>query len=224
LAKRTFKEAVAEGAVCPIVVWGVKVQFDAFNCWSRDKAYDLLLYHNSGFNALVKEISDNIIPGAFQTLIFCDEKKQIDLMNLFVTSGVPAIAQRLKPDERRAVFADMVSGKTKRCIATDIFSTGVTFPDLRVICNAASGASGISSTQKPGRLAQVRPGKVCGYLVDFVWEANGYRPEDLEDRSFDRASNAWSWLVRDSEARFKTYEALGYDVKFVENYEEIKIV
>jgi len=221
LARRTYLEAVAEGAICPIKVWMIKVSFSEFRCHNRDLAYRQLIYQNQGFNQLVKAISTDVVPGSYQTIIFADEKKQIELMNTFVQSGVQAVASKMKTTERRELFGRMVRGEIKRCIATDIFSTGVTFPDLRVIVNACGGGGGITSTQKPGRLAEVRPDKVCGHVIDFAFECDQYPGEYL--KRIDARDAPWKFVVNDSRARLKVYQENGYDVNVVDAIEEIKI-
>jgi superfamily II DNA or RNA helicase len=223
LAKRTFREAVVEGAICNITVFMLRMQFDPTPIYSRDSAYQSLLYNNSDFNSLVQKLTDEIIPKDFQTIIFADEIRQISLINRLIDSGVQAVAKRMTPNERRALFAKMVSGEIKRCVSTEILSVGVTFPDLKVVVNACAGGSGIASTQKPGRLAQCRPGKISGFLVDFKWMATGYDLEDIQDSNFDRSSQQWSWLCKDSAARLESYNKLGYTVKEIDSIEEIKI-
>ena len=223
LAEKTYTQAVQEGAICPIKVWMVRLAFEPYRCTSRDQAYSQLLYKNLGFNDLVKQISDFIIPADFQTIVFADEVKQIDLMNTFVTSGIPACAKKMTTKGRNELFGKMVRNEIKRCIATDIFSTGVTFPDIRVIINAASGGSGIVSTQKVGRMAQCRPGKTFGHMIDFLWEPEGLTTEQLESREFDRNSNQWSNVCRDSRERLRVYQEVGYTIQHVSDINEIKI-
>jgi superfamily II DNA or RNA helicase len=221
LARRTYLEAVVEGAICPIKVWMLKVGFPEFNVYDRDKAYRQLIYQNQEFNKLIKAISDNIVPEGYQTIIFADEKKQIELMNTFVSSGVQAVACKMKTAERKDLFGRMVRGEIKRCIATDIFSTGVTFPDVRCLINAGGGGGGITSTQKPGRLAEVRPNKTCGHVIDFLFECEQYPGESL--KSVDARNAPWKFVVNDSRARLAVYQNNGYDVNVVESIEEIKI-
>ena len=224
LARRTFSDAVAEGAICPIVCFMVRVEFSPFECWNRDGAYRSLIYKSPSFNALVKDIADNHIPADYQTLVFADEVKQVDLMSTFMADGVPAYAKNMKPAERRALFDGMAQNKIKRCVATDIFSTGVTFSDLRAMINATAGGANISSVQRAGRLAEIRPGKVAGFLIDFDWQATGYTVESLDDRDFDKSNNAWYWVVKDSTARMNAYRDLGYTVNCIESLDQIKII
>lgn len=220
LARRTYQEAVAEKAICPIKVWMLKMKFPRFEEFNRDRAYRRLVFLNQDFNAIVKQIVDQQIPRDFQTIIFADEVEQIELFNTFVTEGVPAVAGKMKKTERNDLFGKMVRNEIKRCIATDIFSTGVTFPELRAIVNSASGGSGITATQKPGRLAEVRPNKTFGHVVDFLWECNEF-PEDLQ--GVDNRREAWKAVVQDSRSRLEVYRNNGYDVEIVGEIADIKI-
>ena len=139
-------------------------------------------------------------------------------MSKFVASSEVAIAGRMTKAERKDMFTLMQSDDIKRCICTDIYAQGVTFPDLRVMINASGGGGHIASTQKPGRLAQVRPGKTCGYLIDFLFEC-----VDGEDEHGQQVTSAWSHVVRDSAARRKQYKTLGYDVQIVDSITDIKL-
>ncbi len=220
LARRTYQEAVAEKAICPIKVWMLKMRFPRFKEQNRDKAYRRLVFMNPDFNAIVKQIADLQIPRDYQTIVFADEVEQIELFNTFVTEGVPAVAGKMKKTERNDLFTKMVGNEIKRCIATDIFSTGVTFPELRAIINAASGGSGITATQKPGRLAEIRPNKTYGHVVDFLWECDDC-PGDLKD--IDSREDAWKVVVQDSKSRLEVYRNNGYDIEVVSEIDDIKI-
>ena len=124
----------------------------------------------------------------------------------------------MKIKERRETFSRMVENSIKRCVCTGVYSQGVTFPDLRVMINASGGGGSISSTQKPGRLAQIRPDKDCGYLIDFKFECTN--PTDIITT---RNDSAWQMVVRDSKARIKQYHELGYEVQEVDSLSEIEL-
>ena len=218
LSKITFREAVKEEAICDIKVFMVKVPFEHFPAAKRDTAYNRLVYKNQNFFSIIQEVSKTIIPEEWQTLIFIDQKKQADLMAKFVTSSEVAIAGRMTKAGRKEMFEAMQANEIKRCICTDIYAQGVTFPDLRVLVNAAGGGGHIASTQKPGRLAQVRPGKARGYLVDFLFEC-----VDGEDEHGQTVHSAWNHVVRDCAARMKQYKTLGYDVQVVDSITEITL-
>ena len=204
LVQKTFPEAVAAGAVCPITVYLLKVPFTPRAARTRDLAYRYTMYENELFNQTIKSMLDQVVPLDWQTLVFIDERKQGQLLNLLVTDGVVAIASEMSAAQRKSNFAGMADGSILRGIATMIYSTGVTFPDLRVIINAAGGGGNISSTQKPGRLAQIRPGKLCGYVIDFILDPQGSHDAQVQQ------------VVRDCWARHKAYVANGYDVRVVD--------
>jgi superfamily II DNA or RNA helicase len=211
LGRRTFKEAVKEEAICDIKVFMMRIPFSSFHYSKRDTAYSRLLYKNETFFQLVREISSTIIPKEWQTIIFIDQKKQADFMSLFIENSETVIAGRMTKKQRQETFERMRVGEIKRCICTDVYAQGVTFPDLRVMVNASGGGGSISSVQKPGRLAQIRPGKTCGYLVDFLFEP-------LEEETGKRNP-----VVSDSWSRHKKYKSLGYDISIVDKISDIEL-
>ncbi len=215
LAEKTFKEAVTETAICPIVVYMVRMKYAPFPAFTRDQAYKKVIYRNESFNAMIQKISSQLLPADWQSMIFVDEIKQADLMKLMVEDGVVAVASRMDKDERKQKFDDMVANRTKRCICTDIYATGITFPDLRVIINAAGGGGSITSTQKPGRLAQMRPGKAAGYLIDFMFL------HDREGVHYPKM-NEWKALANDSYARLTNYKKIGFEVRLVSDLASIQ--
>lgn len=212
LARKTFKEAVQEGAICPIRVYLLPMQFALQGEWTRDKAYRALIYQNQKFVEMVQTLCWNHIPTDWQTLVFVDEKKQASLVAGLVENSAVAVASGLSTKERRDLFNRMVRNEIKRCVATDIFSTGVTFPDLRVVINAAGGGGSITGTQKPGRLAQNRPGKKRGYLVDFIWQP--------ADPRYEYSPGVWR-VALDAKARREVYERNGYEVVEVKDVKHL---
>jgi superfamily II DNA or RNA helicase len=216
LAERTYAEAVAEGAICPITVFMLKVPFVPWPCFNRDSAYRELIYRSNAFNSLVQRVSTEVIPTDWQSIIFIDEIKQADLMQKLVDDGVIAVASRMNRAQREEMYQRMVTAEIKRCMATDIYATGLTFPDLRVMINAAGGGGAITSTQKPGRLAQVRPGKKAGYVIDFLFE-----PKQIPDMP---VRDDWRSVVIDCNARLNNYKKAGFDVRVIADVSEIKLV
>ena len=83
------------------------------------------------------------------------------------------------------------SGELKKLIATNIFSEGVNFVHLKYLIRADGETSKISSTQIPGRLSRLCPGKDCAYLFDFV---DHFSP----------------WAYQRSVVRFKDYIQAGW--------------
>ena len=217
LAERTYAEAVAEGSICPITVFFVRVKVPVDEYYhDRDVAYNRLLFKNKSVASFVSRICHEILPEDWQTLIFISHEKQADLYLKSVGEvGTIAMAKKLKPKERDDLFARMQSGEVKRCIATNIYAQGVTFSDMRVMINCEGGGNNTSAIQKPGRLAEIRPGKKMGLVVDFMFDDDGWLEENKGKRP------AWHNLVRDSLARKEAYEEKGYDVVVVENQAEL---
>lgn len=215
LVEKTFREAVAEQAICPIKVFIIKVPFTPFKVKKRDHAYRTLLHRNEVYNQLVKYISDHVIPPDWQTLIFIDELKQADLLNLFIVEGQIAAACRMTEKERREMFTRVSQNEVKRVICTDIYATGVTIPEIRCIVNAAGGGGSITSTQKPGRLAEIKPGKQAGYLIDFLFKNT--------DSGQPQAS-AWKAVVNDCYSRIETYKKNGYEIVIVDHPQKIELL
>lgn len=214
LAEKTFREAVAEGAICPITVYFLKIPFIPWDCKKRESAYRHLLYKNNAFNDTVRQVLQSAVPRDWQTIIFVDEIKQADLINKMVEEGVVCVAERMNRDQREETYKKMVNSEILRCIATDIYATGLTFPDLRVMINTAGGGGAITSTQKPGRLAQVRPNKKAGYVVDFLFDPC---QEPMSGHGQD-----WQAVVRDGFARMNNYKKAGFDVRVVSRIEDIQ--
>lgn len=230
LAERTFQEAVTEGAICPIIVWVVKVPFHAFKPYNRLAAYRHLLLRNRDISQMAGYVCNEIIPADWQTLLFISEAKQADMVKGFIHNGEVAIAGRMNAGVRKEVFNRMVTGDVKRCISTNIYGQGVTFPDLRCMVNLAMGGGSITGVQKPGRLAQMRPGKRAGHVIDFVFE--GIKKSQGGGTFWDEYGNlheqqeAWNYgklVEADGRKRIQVYEDLGYTVKYVNSLNEIKL-
>ena len=170
---------------------------------------------------MVREIAKNKIPADWQTLVFIDQKKQADEMSEAIEDCEIAIASRLKVKERKELFEKMANNEVKRCVATSIYAQGVTFPDLRVMINAAGGSGSISSVQKPGRLAQNREGKEMGHLIDFMFEPIFDHTSWQQDTS--KENMMWSFVVNDCNARLKVYKSLGYQVDILESINDLNL-
>lgn len=221
LAERTYKEGVAEGAICPLVVLFLKVDLD----WTelpkdRHRAYKHYLFESESMANITARISSEIIPEDWQSLIFIKNEAQADLYLEYIGSeGTIAMAKRMKVNERKEMFRAMQSDEVKRCIATNIYAQGVTFNNVRAIINAEAGGDNTSAIQKPGRLAEIRPDKTCGIIFDFMFDAQGLDTNNLSD--YDN-SHTWKYLVRDSRARERSYRRKGYDVRVIDSFSELK--
>ena len=84
-----------------------------------------------------------------------------------------------------------------------------------VLLNLEGGGNNTSAIQKPGRLAEIRPGKKCGIVIDLLFTG----PKgDVPGKS------AWYPLCIDSNNRKKAYEQIGYDVHVADNITELKTI
>ena len=217
LVNRTYLEAVEEKAICPLVVYMLKIKFDPFFVCSRDKAYNDLLYRSPRIAELTARICRKLIPADWQTLVFIADELQAEFYLKEVgEEGVIVMAKRMTTKERQKKMDEMQGNIIKRCLASKIYAQGVTFSDSRCLVNVEGGGGSISSVQKPGRLAEIRPGKSCGIIFDFLFECSA--PDD--DRK--KHGNEWWNVVRDSRSRMDVYKAKGYEVHVLDTWAELK--
>jgi superfamily II DNA or RNA helicase len=219
LVERTYTEAVEEGAICPIVVYMLRVKFADYATSSRDAAYNNLMFRSPRMADLTAKICRELVPEAWQTIVFIKDENQADLFLKHIgEEGVIAMAKKMNTKERNTKLKLMEDNVIKRCLATKIYSTGVTFHDVRVLVNAEAGGGNISAIQKPGRLAEIRPDKKCGVVFDFLFECEC---DDLEGRR-KSSNSAWWNVVRDSQSRLKVYRDKGYEINIVEGWGELE--
>lgn len=210
IANKTYLEAVAEESISPLKVVFVKVKFskDAVpgRC-DRETTWKRLLTQSSRMAETAKTLCNTCIPKDWQTMLFIKDEKQADY--LFVEAMDPtcsvAMAKKLKPKERAELTARIAANEVSRVLASNIYVQGVTFPDLKVVINMASGGANTSAIQKPGRLLQRRKGKNYGVMIDILFEC-----EDADED--ERKSPAYQALIGECWARHKAYEKIGYDI------------
>lgn len=211
LSERTFLEAVDEGAICNIDAVLIVVQPKMTHAFSRDILLDKNLYRNEAVGAAMQIVCETF-PRDWQMLGFIKNEKSAEFMIPYMGEyGAIAMAKRMTTKERDKFFGKMASGEIKRCLASDIYSQGVTFSALRSVINLAGGGPYTNSVQRPGRLAEVIEGKETGIMVDFIFE-----PTDSGMTLYDRT------LVNDSRKRYETYIEKGYHVHFVNSRRELR--
>lgn len=220
LAERTYLEAVAEGAICPLHILFLEVELTPSFYSDRTDAYNDLLFENETMAQLIRDMCEDIIPLDWQTLIFIEHERQADLyLGQIGEEHTIAMAKRMTSKKQRKEITDkMRDDKIKRCLCTDIYVQGVTFPDVRVLINAAGGGDNTSAIQKPGRLAQVRPGKKCGIVIDFMFK----KPENCTAALVEE--DPWLFLCIDSLNRMKAYKNKGYAIDVVKSFDELKTI
>lgn len=216
LVERTYKEAVEEGAICPLHILFLKVEVEPRYFRDRNSAYNSILFHNQSAADLANEICTTVIPADFQTMIFVKDEKQAEqLQETMGRDTTIAMAKRMTNKEREECDRLMKENIIKRCLCTKIYVQGVTFSDVRVLINLEGGGNNTSAIQKPGRLAEIRPGKKYGIVVDLLFVP----PNDNWSDYYDEE---WIALCRDSKARKTAYEEKGYEITVVDNVQQLK--
>lgn len=99
----------------------------------------------------------------------------------------------MTPERRDALLQRFASGVIKKVIATDVWSTGVDFPNLQVLVRADGRASPVLDIQVPGRVSRLGSGKEYGLIVD-CWDDFHYT------------------YRRRSQERWKSYVDQGWEV------------
>lgn len=214
IVERTYKEAVAEGAICPLKIIFFDIEIPPRRFYNRNQAYDYFLFKNRTVAELTSKICSEVIPEDFQTLIFVKHEKQADVYQDAIGRDTSiAMAKRMTNKERIEMTDLLRSNTIKRCLCTRIYVQGVTFSDVRVLINAEAGGNNTSAIQKPGRLAEIRPGKKCGIIIDFFFKLAADEDED------PLSSKA---LIGDSKNRQTAYKEKGYDIIHVSSIEQLK--
>lgn len=221
LAERTYVEAVEEGAICPLVVLFLEVPFD----WTeqghnRQTAYNRMLFKSPKMAEITSRICHDIIPDEWQTLVFIKNEEQAELyLDKIGEEGTIAMAKRMTAKERQHMFRRMQDADIKRCLATTIYATGVTFSNMRAVINCEAGGDNTFAIQKPGRLAEIMPDKNYGIIFDFMFDAAGLDTSDLS--AYDADTYPWKHVIRDSRARMEAYVRKGYKVEVCKTFEEL---
>lgn len=218
LAERTYLEAVEEGAIAPITVLMLNVTIgkdDYKPHWKRDVAYKNIIFESPRIASLTNRICKEIIPDDWQTLLFIKNEKQADhYLEYIGEEGTIAMAKKMNKTERADTMERMKSADIKRCLASDIYSQGVTFSHVRALINVSGGGANTTTIQKPGRLAEVRPDKKCGVVFDFTFmPAPGISTESMGESKM---------VVIDSLNRRKAYEEKGYKIVDVTSFAQLK--
>ncbi|TXH09841.1 MAG: hypothetical protein E6R03_16160 [Hyphomicrobiaceae bacterium] len=221
LAKRTYTEGVAEGAICPIKVMMIRWPIANIS-GDRDNAYRTQLFENELIGRCARYLSDVVIPRDWQMLYFIKTESQADFLSDCIGRDVSvAMAKKLSDRERKAMTERVRKNHIKRVICSDIYVQGVTFHEVMVLVNCGGGGASTSTIQKPGRLAEIRKGKSAGLMIDFLFTTqNEGMPncdaEALSPGKMRGMSEGVGCLVRESYLRLKAYHDIGYDVDIVE--------
>ena len=220
LANKTYLEAVAEGSISPLKVVFIEVPFSRDTVpgnATRETTWKRLLTQSAKLAGIAKNLCDNCIPRDWQTMLFIADEKQADYM--YVEAMDPtcsiAMAKKLKAGPRKEMTERIARNEVSRILASKIYVQGVTFPDLKVVINLASGGATTSAIQKPGRLLQMRPGKNYGVMIDFLFKCTDADQED-------RRNPPYNALIGECHARRKAYEKIGYDIVVAKGVNHLK--
>lgn len=212
LSNITFTEAVELGALCPIDVKVVKIPYTPKGFSNRNTAYKTYVFQNKKFHETVGNIANNIIPKEWQTLLFINNENEATALQKYVNDSELAMDKLFKnKKDRTAMFERLKLDEVKRCICSNIYSTGVTIDNIRCAVNCDGGGGSILSVQKPGRLAEIKPNKKAGYLIDFL-----FYPTTSDGSSTD------FMICNDCKARINVYKEKGYNIEYYDNWEDIK--
>lgn len=215
LSSLTFKEAVAEGAVCPVHVMMLDYELDVIRVFKKETAYKKLFYEHPKAAQIIGFICNDVIPKSWQALTFIKNERHGEFLKDRIAMDALIMAKKCSKKKRKLYNTLMVTKVFLRVLATKMYSTGVTFSHLMAMINAEGGGAGISTVQKGGRLAEVRPNKACGVLFDFRFTLRAAHIEQTR-------GTAWEGMVRDSKERQAMYERLGYEVHRCRNVDELK--
>ena len=220
LVNKTYLEAVAEKSIAPLKVVFIKIPFSKDSVpgrLDRDNTWKRLLTQSSKVASVIKNLCDNCVPRDWQTMVFIKDEKQADY--LFTEAMDPtcsvAMAKKLKPKARKEMTARIAANEISRILASNIYVQGVTFPDLRVVINGASGGATTSAIQKPGRLLQMRKGKNYGVMIDFLFECTDADQDD-------RGNPPYNALIGECWSRHKAYVKIGYDIVIANGVNHVK--
>jgi superfamily II DNA or RNA helicase len=213
----TYQEAVSHGLVLPVKVEWVDVRMDKNPCeFKREVVKERWgIWRNVVRNQLIadkaKEFSDEdqvlILVRTLEHAVFlkqclpefklCYDKIDGDLHSSLIKKGMLCMSDEppMTPATRDQMSRDFEAGTLKKVIATDVWSTGVDFPQLSVLIRADARASEIMDIQAPGRVVRRHDssGKDHGLVIDCM---------DYFDGAF----------LRRSTERKKTYMKQGWEM------------
>ena len=219
LSQVTYKEAVAMGAVCQIKVAMVKVPVPRED-GNREKAFRKFVLMNQRIHSICASLSNQYIPQEDQSLFFISQEKQAIAMQSVIGAEIPIVMDKLlSAKAREEITRQVADNERKRVICSNIFVQGVTFHDIRYLINGSGGGPSTSAIQRPGRLAEIRPDKKFGVMIDFKPIVNTKdKPRLGEDKNGKEASNlkGVQAIAREARQRQEVYESIGYIVEEIE--------
>jgi superfamily II DNA or RNA helicase len=211
-----YQEAVSHGLVLPVKVEWIDVRMDKNPCeFKKETAKERHgIWRNVHRNMLIAEkanqFSDDdqvlILVRTLEHAVFlkqelpnfklCYDKMDSEVYNSLIKKEMLNELDEpiMTSSARDQMSRDFEAGILKKVIATDVWSTGVDFPQLSVLIRADARASEIMDVQAPGRVVRRHDesGKDHGLVIDCM---------DYFDQAF----------LRRSQERRKTYIRQGWE-------------
>lgn len=214
LARRTFREAVEEGAICQIVVFMIDISCRTITKRKRRTILKEALFESPAVAEVMRRIL-TWLPEDWQKMAFIKNEDSARFFQGQFPGSEIAMAKLLTKTQREDMRQRMAEGSIKLAFASDIYAQGLTFSDLMVLFNLGSGGPYVNAVQKPGRLAEIRPGKKAGYMFDFR-----FVPEAGATGS-TYPSELWG-VIKEGEARREVYVNKGYRVRDVRTMHQLE--
>jgi superfamily II DNA or RNA helicase len=191
----SYRDAQAEGLVCPIKVRLVEIDMEEPLAKSDVNKQRLGYWRNIPRNQAVAaaarahtpEESTLILVKTLEHALFLrmllpeffivhggvadtveGNAKWQGFCDLGLVANTPEFIENIRNidvDQAKAMFAD---GRIKKVIATPKWREGVDFPDLRILIRADGSGGSIDAIQIVGRLSRVLEGKPHGIVYDFT--------------------------------------------------------
>jgi len=208
----TYNDNVSVKSVVPIVIRWIPVSYhQKYSNIKHEAIYKkIFIWNNINRNRKIAQVADEYLNQGKQVLIItetvehalrlkallprftlCTGAVSATKIKRFKAQGLPV--DSLNVAGRSELYDDFKSRRLMGVIATDVWSTGVSFDDLDVLVRADARASGTISTQVPGRVSRIPKltDKEVGIVVDFA---------DIFDTK----------LYNRSLSRFRIYKQLGW--------------
>jgi len=225
VARVTYREAVAMGAVAQLKVVMVKIPVPR-EAGTRDKIFRKYVLGNRKIHSLCAKLCNEWIPEGDQALFFIKQEKQALAMREFMGDHIPIVMDKiLSSKERDELTRQVEENEISRVQCSDIFVQGVTFHDIRYLINCNGGGPSTAAIQRPGRLAEIRPDKTCGVMVDFKPikeakpKAGKYTGDNTRPDRGEADMRGINAICREACQRQEVYEQIGYIVEEVEAHE-----
>ncbi len=216
--RMTYQEAVALGLVVPIDVRWLSVRMDNPAAGKVDvPRLRWGIWRNQVRNEIIAAAAREFGPDE-QTLIMVTtfehavhlrqhlpdftlcyaERSDDGAFNDYVKKGMlPETEPEMTPARREMLRKQFESGALKKVIATDVWSTGVSFEQLSVMIRADARGSEIMDSQIPGRVCRIHEesGKRRGLVLDCLDEFDANFRNAARKRRQNYEAKGWGQIM-----------------------------